>query len=314
MLGASWPLGELNRFLAARPRCVPSSRSATGWRRGWPGSGSAGVVGPHHPPPGRADDHQRLHRSSGWRPTPTARSTASRPASTSSASSPASTAADLRAAWGVPADAPLVGCVSRLVPRKGQDAPARRVAVAARPPPRRVAGAGGHRAAGGRAARAARQSCATSWSPARSTGTTCPAAHAAFDVFAMPCRTRLLGTDVEGLGIVYLEAQASGVPVVAGGSGGAPETVRRGHHRHGRGRQPTPGPGGGARRPAGRPGPPRRVGRGPAATTPWPVVVGRHRRGLPRRAGAAAVALQAHGSVAPIEEGVVVAVPGDRGR
>jgi len=34
--------------------------------------------------------------------------------------------------------------------------------------------------------------------------------------------------DVEGLGIVYLEASATGVPVVAGRSGGAPETVRDG--------------------------------------------------------------------------------------
>jgi phosphatidylinositol alpha-1,6-mannosyltransferase len=48
------------------------------------------------------------------------------------------------------------------------------------------------------------------------------------DVFAMPCRTRGAGLDVEGLGIVYLEASACGVPVVAGRSGGAPETVRDG--------------------------------------------------------------------------------------
>jgi phosphatidylinositol alpha-1,6-mannosyltransferase len=52
-----------------------------------------------------------------------------------------------------------------------------------------------------------------------------PAHHAMADVFAMPCRTRGAGLDVEGLGIVYLEASASGVPVVAGRSGGAPETV-----------------------------------------------------------------------------------------
>lgn len=41
----------------------------------------------------------------------------------------------------------------------------------------------------------------------------------------MPARTRGGGLDVEGLGIVYLEASATGVPVVAGQSGGAPETV-----------------------------------------------------------------------------------------
>ena len=45
------------------------------------------------------------------------------------------------------------------------------------------------------------------------------------DVFAMPCRTRNRGLDVEGLGIVYLEASATGQPVVAGDSGGAPDAV-----------------------------------------------------------------------------------------
>lgn len=45
------------------------------------------------------------------------------------------------------------------------------------------------------------------------------------DVFAMPCRTRRRGLDVEGLGIVYLEASAAGLPVIAGDSGGAPDAV-----------------------------------------------------------------------------------------
>ena len=45
------------------------------------------------------------------------------------------------------------------------------------------------------------------------------------DVFAMPARSRFLGLEVEGLGIVYLEASACGLPVVAGASGGAPDAV-----------------------------------------------------------------------------------------
>lgn len=52
-----------------------------------------------------------------------------------------------------------------------------------------------------------------------------PAHYAAGDVFAMPCRTRWAGMDVEGLGIVFLEASAVGLPVLAGDSGGAPDAV-----------------------------------------------------------------------------------------
>jgi phosphatidylinositol alpha-1,6-mannosyltransferase len=48
------------------------------------------------------------------------------------------------------------------------------------------------------------------------------------DVFAMPSRTRLAGLEVEGLGIVYLEASACGVAVVGGASGGAPDAVIEG--------------------------------------------------------------------------------------
>ena len=48
------------------------------------------------------------------------------------------------------------------------------------------------------------------------------------DLFAMPSRSRLFGLEVEGLGIVYLEASASGIPVLAGSSGGAPDAVKPG--------------------------------------------------------------------------------------
>jgi len=45
------------------------------------------------------------------------------------------------------------------------------------------------------------------------------------DLFVMPSRSRFAGLEVEGLGIVYLEASACGIPVVAGASGGAPDAV-----------------------------------------------------------------------------------------
>ena len=49
--------------------------------------------------------------------------------------------------------------------------------------------------------------------------------YAAGDVFAMPCRTRMVGWDVEGLGIVFLEGSATGLPVIVGDSGGAVDAV-----------------------------------------------------------------------------------------
>ncbi len=52
-----------------------------------------------------------------------------------------------------------------------------------------------------------------------------PAYYDAGDVFAMPCRTRRAGLDVEGLGLVYLEASATGLPVIGGDSGGAPDAI-----------------------------------------------------------------------------------------
>lgn len=48
------------------------------------------------------------------------------------------------------------------------------------------------------------------------------------DIFVMPSRSRLAGLEVEGLGIVYLEASACGLPVIAGDSGGAPDAVLEG--------------------------------------------------------------------------------------
>jgi phosphatidylinositol alpha-1,6-mannosyltransferase len=52
-----------------------------------------------------------------------------------------------------------------------------------------------------------------------------PRYYAVGDVFAMPCRNRLGGLEVEGWGIVFVEAAACGRPVIVGDSGGARETL-----------------------------------------------------------------------------------------
>ncbi|MEO5874359.1 MAG: glycosyltransferase family 4 protein [Streptosporangiaceae bacterium] len=119
-------------------------------------------------------------------------------------------------------DRPVVVCVSRLVPRKGQD-----TLIRAWPEVLRhvsdaallIVGSGPYRADLVKmAGRSVVFTGAVPWADL-------PAHYDAGDVFAMPCRTRRAGLDVEGLGIVYLEASATGLPVVAGDSGGAPDAV-----------------------------------------------------------------------------------------
>ena len=130
--------------------------------------------------------------------------------------------------------APVVVCVSRLVARKGQDVlVAGWPQVLARHPRARLLLVGGGPDEGSlRRAIVARglQDSVVLTGPVPAAEL--PAHYAAGDVFAMPCRTRRAGLDVEGLGMVFLEAAACGRPVVAGTSGGAPETVREGVTGH----------------------------------------------------------------------------------
>jgi phosphatidylinositol alpha-1,6-mannosyltransferase len=146
---------------------------------------------------------------------------------------------------------PVVVCVSRMVPRKGQDTLIRAwpLALAA------TAEIGGVAGASGVAAQAGVGGDGSGGGPvlllvgdgpyraelgrlAQRTGVgdsvvftgpvpaaELPAHYDAGNVFAMPCRTRRGGLDVEGLGIVYLEASATGLPVVGGDSGGAPDAI-----------------------------------------------------------------------------------------
>jgi len=139
---------------------------------------------------------------------------------------PGSGGAEVRARLGL-TDRPVVVCVSRLVPRKGQDTLILAMPrILARQPDAvlLIVGGGPYEKDLRRLVRetgvsdSVRFTGAVPWAEL-------PAHYGAGDVFAMPCRTRRGGLDVEGLGIVYLEASATGLPVVAGDSGGAPDAV-----------------------------------------------------------------------------------------
>ncbi|MDT4913562.1 MAG: phosphatidyl-myo-inositol dimannoside synthase [Pseudonocardiales bacterium] len=125
---------------------------------------------------------------------------------------------------------PVIVCVSRLVPRKGQD-----TLIHALPAVRRRVPDAMLLLVGGGSYRDELETLAASLGISDAVvfaggvpHEELPAHYAAGDLFAMPCRTRRGGLDVEGLGIVYLEASASGLPVVVGNSGGAPDAVRDG--------------------------------------------------------------------------------------
>jgi phosphatidylinositol alpha-1,6-mannosyltransferase len=131
---------------------------------------------------------------------------------------------EFRSRLGLPDDQPVVVCVSRMVPRKGQD-----TLIKAWPEVRaQVPGAvlllvGDGPYAGKLRAMAAGDDSIRFTGPVP--GAELSGYYSAGDVFSMPCRTRRGGLDVEGLGIVYLEASATGLPVVGGDSGGAPDAI-----------------------------------------------------------------------------------------
>jgi phosphatidylinositol alpha-1,6-mannosyltransferase len=125
---------------------------------------------------------------------------------------------------------PVVACVSRLVARKGQDTLIRawpRVLAEVPTAVLLLVGGGPAReelqnlAETMRVAHAVRFTGAVPWAEI-------PPYVDAADVFAMPCRTRRFGLEPEALGIVSLEAAATGKAVLVGDSGGAADTVRHG--------------------------------------------------------------------------------------
>jgi phosphatidylinositol alpha-1,6-mannosyltransferase len=132
---------------------------------------------------------------------------------------------DLRDRHGL-GDRPLVVCVSRLVARKGQDVLIEGMQRVRRTVPEAtlviVGGGPDERRLRAMADRAPRGSVVFAGQVPEGD---LPRYYALADVFAMPCRTRLAGMEVEGWGNVFIEAAACAKPVVVGDSGGAREAL-----------------------------------------------------------------------------------------
>jgi phosphatidylinositol alpha-1,6-mannosyltransferase len=124
-------------------------------------------------------------------------------------------------------DRPVIVCVSRLMARKGQDELIRALPQVHRTAPNAsliIVGEGPYRKD--------LERLITKLGLAEFVHLTgkvsqkeLPNWYASGDIFAMPCRTRMGGWDVEGLGIVFLEGSATGLPVIVGDSGGAIDAV-----------------------------------------------------------------------------------------
>ena len=132
---------------------------------------------------------------------------------------------EVRRELGIAPGTPVVVCGGRLVRRKGQD---RLIdawpAVLAAVPDARLLLVGSGPYGRSLRRRAARLGLADAVTFTGTVPRIAPYFDAA-DVFAMPSRSRLGGLEVEGLGIVFLEAASCGKPVVAGHSGGIPDAV-----------------------------------------------------------------------------------------
>jgi phosphatidylinositol alpha-1,6-mannosyltransferase len=131
---------------------------------------------------------------------------------------------DIRATLGIDGR-PLVVCVSRLVARKGQD-----VLIGAMPAIRASVPDAALLIVGGgpdeeRLRSMAEGSPDAVFFSGQVAEDDLPRYYAAGNVFAMPCRSRLGGLEVEGWGNVFIEAAACGKPVVVGDSGGAREAL-----------------------------------------------------------------------------------------
>lgn len=139
---------------------------------------------------------------------------------------PAAKSLELQKKWGVEG-APVIVSIGRLVPRKGSDQLIKAMPEVLKQFPKcklLLVGTGNYKKRLEKLVHNLKVQDSVIFT-GRVAHELLPAYYRLGDIFAAPCRSRYGGLEVEGLGIVYLEASACGVPVIAGKSGGAPDAV-----------------------------------------------------------------------------------------
>ena len=139
---------------------------------------------------------------------------------------PAAKSVELQKKWGI-ADAPVIVSIGRLVARKGSDQLIKAMPEVLQQFPKSkllLVGTGNYKNRLEKLVRNLKVQDSVIFT-GRVEHDLLPDYYRLGDIFAAPCRSRYGGLEVEGLGIVYLEASACGVPVIAGKSGGAPDAV-----------------------------------------------------------------------------------------
>ena len=231
--GAAAPLGLMARTLKDKggvARTVATTHGHEVWWAGTPGTRALlRRIGDTNDVLTYLGDYTRRRIARALSPSAAARMVQLTPGVDDQVFHPGVDGCEVRQRYGL-GDRPVVVCVSRLVERKGQDMLVRSLPLIHRRVPDAavlLVGDGPYR---GRLERLVDElglrddvafAGAKPWAEL-------PPYFAAGDVFCMPTRTRRAGFEVEGLGIVYLEASATGLPVVAGDSGGAPDAVQDG--------------------------------------------------------------------------------------
>ncbi|MDG2352587.1 MAG: glycosyltransferase family 4 protein [Acidimicrobiales bacterium] len=131
----------------------------------------------------------------------------------------------IRKDFGIPRTSPVLLALTRLVPRKGIDVLIQAVKVLKKDYPELLLLIGGT----GRDLKRLKDLAKDSEKSIRFLGEISeedlPELYRMSDIFCMPCRSRWGGLEQEGFGIVFLEAAASGVPQIAGKSGGSADAV-----------------------------------------------------------------------------------------